>query len=91
MQRNSLIMNCPHVVFDFRKEFHESSRFYFWSFTYVCSVVTKMKRWFLWLQLFFFSKYFFHLHPKNWMLNLIEHDDFRFFFRYPIRLFGEKT
>jgi hypothetical protein len=29
MQRNSLIMNCPHVVFDFRKEFHESSRFYF--------------------------------------------------------------
>ena len=28
-QRNSLITNCPRVVFDFRKEFHESSRFYF--------------------------------------------------------------
>jgi hypothetical protein len=47
-----------------------------------------MKQWFVWLQLFFVSKYFFKLNPKNWMLNFIKHDDFRFFFfRYPIWLF----
>jgi hypothetical protein len=44
MQRNSLITNCPHVVFDFRTEFHESSRLYFWNFTSRTSVLW-LRKW----------------------------------------------